>query len=147
MPQPLSAPPAAIKHPVNAQLEFPNDAIPNPLDVNLKGVGLGARLEIQPPALAFGNQPVHVTSSRLALTLTNTGNVDLDLGTTSIVGTDKHDFAIVVDCSHQTLHPAGVCVMSLTTTPSSPGPKTASLMIPSNAAGSPASVSLSCVGV
>ncbi len=133
--------------PLNGQLEFPNNALPNPLDVNLKGVGIGARLEVQPPALAFGNQPVHVTSSRLALTLTNTGNADLDLGTTSLVGTDKHEFAVVVDCSHQTLHPGGICVMSLTTTPSSVGPKTATLLIPSNAAGSPLSVTVTSTGV
>jgi len=133
--------------PLTAKLEFPNDALPDPLDIDLTGIGLGPRLDLQPASLNFGSLPVGVTSAPLTLTLTNTGNIDLVIGITSLTGPDSGDFAIVSNCSGQTVPAGGVCQMTVTATPSTPGPKSASLVIPTNAAGSPHSVGLAAVGV
>jgi hypothetical protein len=131
----------------NAQLDIPNDSLPSPLDVNLTGVGQGAVLGVSPNPLAFGNQPVGVTSPRVALTLTNTGNANLVIGTTSITGPNAGDFAIAVDSSGQTLPPGGIFQMSLTVKPSTTGAKSATLSIPSNAVSSNQPVGLSANGV
>jgi urease beta subunit len=131
----------------NAQLDFPDDAIPNPLDVNLTGVGQGAVLGVQPTSLNFGNQAVGVMSPQMTLTLTNSGNANLVIGTTSIVGSSQASFQIVTDASGVTVPPGGNTNMTLTARPISGGSNAATLMIPSNAAGSPLSVGLNCVGV
>ncbi len=131
----------------SAQLDFPNDSLPNPLDVNLTGVGQGAVLDVQPANLDFGRQPVGVTSPQMTLTLTNTGNVDLVIGTTSITGANRAAFKIVTDASGLTVAAGGVTHMALTARPGSTGTKVATLMIPSNAAGGTASVGLTVVGV
>lgn len=122
---------------LQARLDVPNDAIPDPLDVPLVGTGLGAVLDVVPAFLDFGTQAVNTTSPRMTLTLTNTGNVDLALGTLALAGPDAGEFALVTDPSGRTLAPGANTRADLTFTPSTLGPKTAQLRIPSNAFGSP----------
>jgi urease beta subunit len=132
---------------MQAQLDFPNDAVPAPLDVDLAGTGVGAKLDVQPPSINFGLRLINTTSAAVTLTLTNTGNTNLVLGTLAIGGADAAAFAIVTDCSGQTLAPGANTSCDLTFTPPTTGPKSADLRIPSNEAGSPQLVPLAGQGI
>jgi uncharacterized repeat protein (TIGR01451 family) len=103
--------------------------------------------QLSPPNLAFGNQPLGSTSAAQAVTLSNTGDAPLTIGTAAITGADPGEFAISADgCSGQSLAPAGTCTVSVTFAPAATGPRSASLAVPDNAAGSPQAVPLAGTG-
>ncbi|HEY6203098.1 MAG TPA: choice-of-anchor D domain-containing protein [Candidatus Limnocylindria bacterium] len=102
---------------MQAQLDFPNDAVPAPLDVDLAGTGVGAKLDVEPPSINFGLRLINTTSAAVTLTLTNTGNANPVLATLAIGGVDAAAFAIVTDCSGQTLAPGAHTNCDLTFTP------------------------------
>ena len=132
---------------LKARLDFPNDALPDPLDVDLTGRGSGPQLDVQPPSLGFGFRLINTTSASQTLTLTNTGDQNLVLGTLALVGADAGDFAVPFDPSGQTLPPGANTHADVTFTPQTTGLKSASLQIPSNAAGSPPLVLLGGQGI
>ena len=89
--------------------------------------------------LQFGSESIGTTTSALTVTLENTGDSILHLGTTlgTITGTNAADFTLSGDnCGYQ-LSPGKTCTADVTFTPSVAGARTASLSIPTDAAGSP----------
>jgi sugar lactone lactonase YvrE len=89
--------------------------------------------------LQFGSDPVGTTTSALNVTLENTGDTTLTLGTTvaTVTGTDASDFALTSSTCGYNLQPGKTCVLSVTFDPAATGARTASLSVPTNAAGSP----------
>ena len=92
------------------------------------------------------NWPVS-TSAPGKVTLTNTGNTPLNLGTLTISG----DFAIASGsgtlCTNGgTVSAGGNCLIYVTFTPTKKGTRTGSVKITDNAENSPQSVSLSGTG-
>ena len=102
--------------------------------------------------LVFPNTTINANSLPAPITITNIGSSALILGTASLAGANPVDFVIAGDsCSGVTLTPAPAagssCTLSVSFGPTLLGTRSANLSIPSNAAGSPSSVSLSGTGL
>jgi hypothetical protein len=112
--------------------------------VMLQFAGPGAQLT--PGTLAFGNVPVHTTSSPMTATLTNTGSQALSITSIGISGGYAFDFAQTNDCG--TSLPAGSsCKIMATFTPRYEFQETATLEVTDDAGGSPQMVTLTGTGV
>lgn len=99
---------------------------------------------LSPSSLNFGNQNDGTTSAPQIVTLTNTGNENLNVTGVSVTGTNSHDFAETNNCSR--VAPNATCSISVTFTPSISGNETADVSITDNATDSPQLVSLVGVG-
>jgi hypothetical protein len=100
---------------------------------------------LSPTSLAFGNQPIDVTSTAQAVTLTNTGNAALTITSLALTGTNASDFAQTNTCG-SSLAAGANCTIAVMFTPSLAGTEAASLSITDNASGSPQTVILSGAG-
>ncbi len=102
-------------------------------------------LSINPPNLSFGNQPLNTASAPMSFLLTNTGTANLNLSTITITGTNPGDFAETDNCGTVLAFGAN-CTVAVTFTPMALGARSATLVIPDNAPGSPQTVALSGTG-
>jgi hypothetical protein len=86
------------------------------------------------PAELYMTGQVFETSDPETVMVTNKGfEEDLTIGTISLTGDDSSEFIIQSDdCSGQLLTPDSDCTISVVMTPSSMGPKSATLIIPSD---------------
>ncbi len=117
--------------------------LPTPHLVPLSGVGVDSAFPtFSPPSLVFGNQTVGTTSAPQNLALTNTGNMALNIVSITTTG----PFARTHNCPG-TLQPAQSCSISVTFTPNSSALNVGSLVLQSNAAGSPHTAMLSGTGL
>ena len=117
--------------------------------VSLAGIGdeVGAPIaSVAPGTLDFGSQPVGSASPAQVVTVTNTGNADLTMDPVGITGPAAADYTRTTDCTG-TLVPAASCTISVVLTPTAAGVRSATLSFTHNAAGSPATVSLTGTGV
>lgn len=95
-------------------------------------------------ALTFASRDVGTTSAGQSITFTNSGNATLTFGTIARGGTNAGDFALASDgCSGQSVAAAATCTVQVTFTPTAAGARSASLTVPTNAAGSPSTITLS----
>jgi hypothetical protein len=106
----------------------------------------GAIVALSPTQISFGNQTVGTTSTPQSVTLTNTGNVNLDITTISVGGANSADYGQTNNCG-SSLPPGGTCAIIVTFTPSADGSRSAAIRVSDNASGSPQSVTLTGVGV
>lgn len=105
-------------------------------------VGVPA-ISLAPTSLTFASRQINTTSAVQTVMLTNNGSGVLHLGALGISG----DFTLSSDnCSGQTVTAGNTCAFGVTFTPASTGPRSGSVSIPSDAASSPDSVSLSGTG-
>jgi len=102
-------------------------------------------LTVSPTSLLFGDQAVATSSAAQGVTLTNSGNVAIDLGPIGISGANAGDFG-QGGCG-SSIAVAGNCVTSVVFTPQAVGPRSASLDISSSAPSNAASVPLSGNGL
>jgi hypothetical protein len=100
---------------------------------------------LAPASLSFGNQIDGTTSPPLTVTLTNTGNENLNVSGVGITGTNGADFAETSSCGQVT--PSSTCTISVTFTPTIVGSETGALSVTDDAADSPQSVTMSGVGI
>jgi hypothetical protein len=113
---------------------------------SLEGTGIAPVLEIDADGIDFGDVEIGTSASENLL-LENTGDIALVLGELLISGPDAAGFTLPVDdCSGQSLPPAAACSVTVTVTPSLPGPLVAQIDIPSNALSTPDAVTLSATG-
>jgi predicted outer membrane repeat protein len=90
-------------------------------------------IDVTPADLDFGVFDVDDTSPTQTLTVSSQGAADLVVGTITIGGDDAGDFSLVSDdVSDTTLTPGSSATVGVEFTPSSGGPKSAVLTIPSN---------------
>jgi len=113
-----------------------------PQIVNLQGTGTGPVLVLSATSLDFGTQVVGTTSAAQTVTLSNTGVLALTITGISASG----DFAQTNNCGNS-LAIGASCTISMTFTPSATGPRSGSVSIKDNAAGSPQTIGLTGVGV
>jgi hypothetical protein len=100
---------------------------------------------LSPASLSFANEAVNFTSAAKTVTLTNTGNSTLDIGSIEIAsGTN---FKIFTNTCTITLAVGNGCKVSVQFTPMSAGGLTASLEFADNASDSPQTVPLSGTGI
>ena len=132
-----------------ATVTVSHNASPSSTTLSLTGSGLAAPTPaagLSATALAFGNQTVGTTSAARPVTITNTGSAALTLGTVTTTGTNAGEFAPSSNCSGVSLAPGSGCTINVTFTPAALTTRSATLSIPSNAAGSPHGVALSGTG-
>jgi hypothetical protein len=124
-----------------------DNASGSPQTVSLSGTGTGtaALVSLSPTSLAFGNQPVDMTSSAQTVTLSNTGNAALSITSLALTGTNASDFAQANTCGSSVAAGAN-CTIAVMFTPSVTGTEAASLSIADNRSGSPQTVPLSGAG-
>lgn len=133
----------------SATITISHNATPNSSVLSLSGTGAAAptpALALSATTLSFGNQTLATTSAAKTVSISNTGTANLVLGTITKAGTNPADFA-VSGCSGSTIIPGASCAVSVTFTPAALNARSASLLIPSNASGSPHGVALSGNGV
>jgi hypothetical protein len=131
---------------LTATLPVTDTAANSPQTVSLSGTGTAPMDGLSPASLAFGNQPVDMTSTAQIVTLTNRGNATLSITSLAVTGTNASDFVQTNNCG-SSVAAAAKCTMSVTFTPAASGARTASLTITDNANGSPQTVSLTGTGV
>lgn len=102
------------------------------VQVPLTGVGTvtaSPKIEVSPTALNFGEVNVNNFSDSRVITVSNTGNAPLQLGSASL---QSKDFMMSYDCSNQTLAPNSACTFIMNFQPTQEGDKADILYIPSN---------------
>jgi hypothetical protein len=107
--------------------------------------GTGTYVQLAPPKLKFGTQPVGTRSGRRRITLTNKGDSAVNITGISITGADARDFFETNNCGNSL--PSGAsCLIQVTFKPLTKGKKTASVEVKDDGGGSPQSVPLSGTG-
>jgi len=117
----------------SAALTIYSDDPDNPaFAVELSGIAIAALPEIsyEPTSLDFGSVYANYESDPKVITISNTGNADLIIGS---ISTDVPDFLIQKDnCSGKAIAAGSSCTVEMVFMPSSTGDKSAKLTIPSN---------------
>jgi uncharacterized protein YjdB len=123
----------------------------SPHKASLFGYGLTSSnsVYITPSGLNFIDQPVGITAPQLFVTLTNIGNVPLNITNTTVTG----DFAITsyyYNCGgayYTSLPPNGSCQLYVTFTPTTTGNRTGNLTITDSSSTSPHVIPLTGKGL
>ena len=103
-------------------------------------------IDVQPTALDFGEVQVG-ESKTMRVTVSNLGDLPLEITAISILGKNPDEFSYTTDCLSGPVNPGSSCLIDVTFSPSSEGSKSANLVISSNDPDEQTvSVSLSGVG-
>jgi Abnormal spindle-like microcephaly-assoc'd, ASPM-SPD-2-Hydin/Beta-propeller repeat len=97
--------------------------------------------------LNFGNENDGTTSAPQTITVTNTGNENLNVTNVSITGPNSGDFNQTNTCTTNSVAPQSTCTITVTFTPSITGNESASVSLTDNAPASPQAVSLTGFGI
>jgi hypothetical protein len=127
----------------NATLTVTDDASNSPQQVILQGTG--TYVQLTPPSIAFPKQKVGTQSPSKRITVSNKGNVTVNISGITLVGTNAGDFAKTTTCG-STLATGTNCFIDVTFTPTSTGPRTAAVSVSDDGGGSPQQVPLSGTG-
>jgi uncharacterized repeat protein (TIGR01451 family) len=106
---------------------------------------LPPQVGLAPSGLSFGDQPIGSTSTAKHVTISNTAAPGTSLAITQLAtgGAGAGDFALANDsCSNTFLSGGASCTVDVSFTPTTAGARSASLVVPSNAASSPDTVAL-----
>ncbi len=98
--------------------------------VALRGTGAvppEQAVAVTPSALRFGDQAVGTASAGQPVTLTNGGGAPIDLGATTIAG--SNNFAVTGSDCRGRLAPGAACRTTVTFTPTGAGPRDAQLLL------------------
>lgn len=99
-------------------------------------------------SVAFGSQRVGTNSATQAVTVQNTGTIDLTIGTAAVAGTNSADFSTTSDsCSGLVVSPGASCTIAVRFSPGATGARTATLTVPMDAPAADNAVGLSGTGV
>jgi hypothetical protein len=102
-----------------------------------------AAITVSPASVSFAAQVVGTTSPAQKITVTNTGNGGLAIGSITVAGTNASDFPTSGDtCSGATVAPGATCSIAADFAPRAAGSRSAALAIADNTASSPQGVSL-----
>jgi hypothetical protein len=130
-----------------ATIAITDNAAGSPQLIPLSLTVINPQASLGASSLSFATQKVGTTSAAKTVTLTNTGNTPLTLGTLTVSG----NFALVsgsgTTCSNNGTVAAGAsCSINVTFKPTAKGNNTGSVKITDNALSSPQSISLSGTG-
>jgi virginiamycin B lyase len=99
------------------------------------------------PSLTFASQPLDTYSTPQTLTITNTGDGQLQLGQASVTGGDNDDFLTASNtCSGATLWTDDTCTIGVRFGPTAANGRSATLTLTSNDPASPLSITLQGTG-
>src|SRR5437899_790336 len=96
--------------------------------------------------ISFPDRVTGTTSSARTVTVTNTGGSTLLISSIAISGPHSLDYGHVNDCG-SSLAPSGSCTISIVFAPRATGTRTATVVIPDSAPGSPHTIALAGTGV
>jgi hypothetical protein len=121
------------------------------LDLASPSAGVSVLLQIPLASLSstslnFGNQLVGTTTATNKLTLSNPSGPALTISSIAVTGTNATDFSQTNTCGTG-LADGASCTITVTFKPAQSGPRTASVTITDNAAGTPQTISLSGTGL
>ena len=130
-----------------ATLTLPSNDAGSPATVPLTGTGQApAALSVE-STQDLGAVTDDGHSATQTITVTNTGDQPLDIGQATVTGANAGDFTVANDgCSTQTINGGDTCQVDVHFAPTARGAETATLTLPSNDAGSPATVTLTGTG-
>jgi hypothetical protein len=114
-----------------------DDAAGSPHVVNLSGTSFGPVVSLAPTSLTFSGQQVGTTSAAQIVTLTNSGNMVLNISGVQMTG----DFAQTNNCSAP-LAASSSCAINITFTPTASGALSGALTVSDSAANAPQTASL-----
>ena len=131
---------------VSGSLSIVSNAPTSPTAVTLSGMGIAATLtlSISPTSLSFGNVTTNTSSAAQDVTITNTGNANVTISQITLNGAA---YSITGGSAPVTLTPNQNIVLAVQFNPTATGTVNGSISISSNAAGSPATVTLTGTGV
>jgi uncharacterized membrane protein len=127
--------------PRTGTLSVTDNAAGSPQSAGLNGTGTTPGAVLSPTSLTFAGQNWGTTSAAQQITLTNNGTGPLSISSIAASG----DFAQTNTCG-STLAPSVSCTINVTSSPTAIGPRTGTLSVTDNAAGSPQSAGLSGTG-
>ncbi len=120
-----------------------DNAANSPQTIILGGSGLATpAISLSAGALGFGSQAVDTTSAVQTVTVTNSGTATLTLSSIAVSG----PFAQTNTCG-SSVAAGGICTLSVTFTPTTPGSAVGSVTLVDNAGNSPQTISLTGTGV
>lgn len=130
-------------------LSLSDDAPGSPQTVGLTGTGVNASaVRLSATTITFPGETVGTASTPQSVTLTNTGNVTLNISSIAVTGTNAGDFTLVPASScAATVAVHDTCAISVTFTPSATGARDAAVTLTDDALDSPQSISLSGQGL
>lgn len=135
----------------SATLTINSTAANDPVVINLSGTGIvpdDPYVDTDPDAIDFGDEGVGFTSLPVTVTISNIGNMDLNIGTLGITDSGNFNIADGSDnCSNQTVAGGADCTVGVTFSPQAEGAAVGTLDIPSDAFNAPNSVALGGNGV
>jgi len=99
------------------------------------------------PALNFGNQNDGTKSAPQAITVTNTGNTNLNISSVAISGANQNDFNQTNNCTTAAIVPQSTCAINVTFSPTISGTENATVTLTDDAPDSPESTSLTGIGI
>ena len=127
----------------NGTLTVTDNSPTSPHVITLNGTGTGApTVKLSPGSLTFSGTNVGTTTASQPITLTNTGNGPLGIGSIAAGG----DFAQTNNCAPN-LNANVSCTINVTFTPTTYGNRTGSITVTDNATGSPQTVNLTGTGL
>jgi hypothetical protein len=128
----------------SATLTITDNATGSPQTVGLSGLGVAVAVTLSAPtALAFPGTVIGTTNQESVL-VQNIGTAAANISSITITGTNASDYSIYQSCT--TITPASGCNVYVAFTPAGAGVRTASLVITSNAKGSPLTVAMNGIG-
>jgi hypothetical protein len=126
----------------SGSISIQDNAAGSPHVISLSGTGTGPGAVLAPTSLTFSAQVVGTSSAAQAVTLTNTGNATLNVGSVQVTGnysqTDNCPAALAASSS---------CAINVTFTPTASGTRNGTLTISDNAYSSPETVNLTGTGL
>ena len=134
----------------NGTLSITHNAAGSPGSVTLTGTATAAPAPVAalaPVSLSYGSLNVGTAASAQTVTLSNTGNAALTLGTLSISSGTEFSISGGTCAAGGTVAAAASCTISVGFTPSAAGARSANLVVTHNAAGGQSTTSLSGTGV
>lgn len=131
-------------------LSITHNAAGSPGSVTLSGTATPAPAPVaslSPVSLSYGSLNVGTAGSAQTVTLSNTGNAPLTLGTLTISSGTEFSISGGTCAAGSTVAAGGSCTISVGFTPSTAGARSANLVVSHNAAGGQSTTSLSGTGV
>jgi len=126
---------------IGGTLTITDDAAGSPHTVSLSGTGIAAQVSLSLTSLQFSERAVGTTSPPHSVTLTNVGQVTLNIASIAITG----DYAQTNTCGTSVAVGAS-CTIQVTFTPTGVFSRSGQVTITDDAPGSPHTISLSGAG-
>jgi hypothetical protein len=116
------------------------------ISVPLSGTGVAGHVSLTPASLTFGKVRVGRQSAPASITIANSGNGTLQVGTAAVQGSNPSDFAIMSSTCAAPLAPGATCSIAVVFEPTAAGARTATLTVQSDDPTGPAAAVLSGTG-